>query len=154
MSITADKLPTFLVDFGGGQIVGCGRKMIVLMDGVADREVFAAYHAAHERPVSIGQRVARSASGVVCRTGTTTPGRCSIDPYYEDHGTGTPIVLIHGYPLNGHSWEKQERVLLEAGYRVITYDRRGFGASSQPAIGYDYDTFAADVHAGGETKLA
>jgi len=71
----------------------------------------------------------------------------SIDLYYEDHGTGTPIVLIHGYPLNGHSWEKQERVLLEAGYRVITYDRRGFGASSQPTIGYDYDTFAADLHA-------
>jgi non-heme chloroperoxidase len=71
----------------------------------------------------------------------------SIDLYYEDHGTGAPIVLIHGYPLNGHSWEKQERVLLEAGYRVITYDRRGFEASSQPAIGYDYDTFAADLHA-------
>ncbi|HSZ29406.1 MAG TPA: alpha/beta hydrolase [Pseudonocardiaceae bacterium] len=71
----------------------------------------------------------------------------SIDLYYEDHGTGTPIVLIHGYPLNGHSWEKQERVLLEAGYRVITYDRRGFGASSQPIVGYDYDTFAADLHA-------
>jgi non-heme chloroperoxidase len=71
----------------------------------------------------------------------------SIDLYYEDHGTGTPVVLIHGYPLNGHSWEKQERVLLEAGYRVITYDRRGFGASSQPAVGYDYDTFAADLHA-------
>jgi non-heme chloroperoxidase len=71
----------------------------------------------------------------------------SIDLYYEDHGTGAPIVLIHGYPLNGHSWEKQERVLLDAGYRVITYDRRGFGASSQPTIGYDYDTFAADLHA-------
>jgi non-heme chloroperoxidase len=71
----------------------------------------------------------------------------SIDLYYEDHDTGAPIVLIHGYPLNGHSWEKQERVLLEAGYRVITYDRRGFGASSQPTIGYDYDTFAADLHA-------
>jgi non-heme chloroperoxidase len=71
----------------------------------------------------------------------------TIDLYYEDHGTGTPVVLIHGYPLNGHSWEKQERVLLEAGYRVITYDRRGFGASSQPTIGYDYDTFTADLHA-------
>jgi non-heme chloroperoxidase len=71
----------------------------------------------------------------------------SIDLYYGDHGTGTPIVLIHGYPLNGRSWEKQERVLLEAGYRVITYDRRGFGASSQPTIGYDYDTFAADLDA-------
>src|ERR1700736_2989461 len=69
-----------------------------------------------------------------------------IDLYYEDHGTGQPVVLIHGYPLNGHSWEKQERVLLQAGYRVITYDRRGFGQSSQPTTGYDYDTFAADLH--------
>jgi non-heme chloroperoxidase len=68
-----------------------------------------------------------------------------IDLYYEDHGTGQPVVLIHGYPLNGHSWEKQERVLLQNGYRVITYDRRGFGQSSQPTIGYDYDTFAADL---------
>ncbi|MTD57504.1 alpha/beta fold hydrolase [Amycolatopsis pithecellobii] len=71
----------------------------------------------------------------------------AIEIYYEDHGTGRPIVLIHGYPLNGHSWEKQERVLLEAGYRVITYDRRGFGRSSQPTVGYDYDTFAADLKA-------
>src|SRR4051794_11520006 len=68
-----------------------------------------------------------------------------IEIYYEDHGAGQPVVLIHGYPLNGHSWEKQEHVLLEAGYRVITYDRRGFGASSQPVTGYDYDTFAADL---------
>ena len=66
-----------------------------------------------------------------------------IDLYYEDHGTGQPVVLIHGYPLNGHSWEKQERVLLHAGYRVITYDRRGFGQSSQPSVGYDYDTLDA-----------
>jgi non-heme chloroperoxidase len=70
----------------------------------------------------------------------------SIDLYYEDHGAGAPVVLIHGYPLNGHSWEKQMPVLLGAGYRVITYDRRGFGASSQPTVGYDYDTFAADLH--------
>src|ERR1039457_4854290 len=70
----------------------------------------------------------------------------AIEIYYEDHGTGQPVVLIHGYPLNGHSWEKQERVLLAAGYRVITYDRRGFGQSSQPTIGYDYDTFAADLN--------
>ena len=69
-----------------------------------------------------------------------------IDLYYEDHGTGQPVVLIHGYPLNGHSWEKQERVLLRAGHRVITYDRRGFGNSSQPTVGYDYDTFAADLN--------
>jgi non-heme chloroperoxidase len=68
-----------------------------------------------------------------------------IEPYYEDHGSGQPVVLIHGYPLDGHSWERQERVLFEAGYRVITYDRRGFGASRQPVIGYDYDTFAADL---------
>ncbi|HEX3650574.1 MAG TPA: alpha/beta hydrolase [Pseudonocardiaceae bacterium] len=69
-----------------------------------------------------------------------------IDLYYEDHGTGQPVVLIHGYPLNAHSWEKQERVLLPAGHRVITYDRRGFGNSSQPTVGYDYDTFAADLN--------
>ena len=70
-----------------------------------------------------------------------------IELYYEDHGSGRPVVLIHGYPLNGQSWEKQQRVLLQAGYRVITYDRRGFGQSSQPVIGYDYDTFAADLDA-------
>jgi len=70
----------------------------------------------------------------------------TIDLYYEDLGTGQPIVLIHGFPLNGHSWEKQVLVLLNAGYRVITYDLRGFGASSQPSFGYDYDTFAADLN--------
>lgn len=70
-----------------------------------------------------------------------------IDLYYEDHGDpdGQAVVLIHGYPLDGHSWEQQSRVLLAAGYRVITYDRRGFGRSSQPTIGYDYDTFANDL---------
>ncbi|MDB5058037.1 MAG: chloride peroxidase [Chloroflexi bacterium] len=71
----------------------------------------------------------------------------SIDLYYEDHGTGMPVVLIHGYPLSGHSWEKQLPVLLDAGRRVIAYDRRGFGDSSQPTVGYDYDTFAADLNA-------
>jgi len=70
-----------------------------------------------------------------------------IEIYYEDHGSGQPVVLIHGYPLNGHSWEKQERVLLQAGHRVIAYDRRGFARSSQPTVGYDYDTFAADLNA-------
>ncbi|GIH67381.1 MULTISPECIES: alpha/beta fold hydrolase [Microbispora] len=69
-----------------------------------------------------------------------------INLYYEDHGSGQPIVLIHGYPLDGHSWEKQIPALLGAGYRVITYDRRGFGQSSQPTVGYDYDTFAADLN--------
>src|SRR5580692_5021478 len=69
-----------------------------------------------------------------------------IELYYEDHGTGQPVVLIHGYPLSGASWEKQLPVLLKAGYRVITYDRRGFGKSSQPTAGYNYDTFAEDLH--------
>ncbi len=71
----------------------------------------------------------------------------SIDLYYEDHGSGDPVVLIHGWPLSGRSWEKQGSALVEAGNRVITYDRRGFGESSQPFGGYDYDTFAADLNA-------
>jgi non-heme chloroperoxidase len=70
-----------------------------------------------------------------------------IQIHYEDHGSGRPVVLIHGYPLNGNSWERQERELLAHGHRVITYDRRGFGRSSQPTVGYDYDTFAADLKA-------
>jgi non-heme chloroperoxidase len=69
-----------------------------------------------------------------------------IELYYEDHGSGQPVVLIHGYPLSGASWEKQVPALLNAGYRAVTYDRRGFGKSSQPTAGYDYDTFAADLH--------
>jgi peroxiredoxin len=69
-----------------------------------------------------------------------------IELYYEDHGSGQPVVLIHGYPLDGSSWEKQTAALLEAGYRVITYDRRGFGKSSKTTEGYDYDTFAADLN--------
>src|SRR5246127_3214110 len=69
-----------------------------------------------------------------------------IELYYEDHGAGNPVILIHGYPLNGASWEKQLPVLLAAGHRVITYDRRGFGNSSQPTTGYNYDTFAEDLH--------
>ena len=68
-----------------------------------------------------------------------------IQLYYEDHGSGSPVVLIHGYPLNGASWEKQIPELLAAGHRVISYDRRGFGRSSQPAAGYNYDTFAEDL---------
>jgi len=70
----------------------------------------------------------------------------NIELYYEDHGSDKPVVLIHGYPLSGASWEKQVPVLLKAGYRVITYDRRGFGKSSQPTDGYNYDTFAEDLH--------
>src|SRR5882757_9771720 len=70
----------------------------------------------------------------------------NIDLYYEDHGSGKPVILIHGYPLSGASWEKQVPALLDAGNRVITYDRRGFGKSSQPTTGYNYDTFAEDLH--------
>ena len=76
-----------------------------------------------------------------------TENGSEIEIYYEDHGAGRPIVLIHGYPLNGRSWERQQRELLAAGYRCINYDRRGFGLSSQPTVGYDYDTFAADLNA-------
>ncbi len=70
----------------------------------------------------------------------------SVDLYFEDHGRGKPVVLIHGWPLSGASWEKQVPALLDAGYRVVTYDRRGFGNSSRPTTGYDYDTFADDLH--------
>ncbi|HEY2657800.1 MAG TPA: alpha/beta hydrolase [Solirubrobacteraceae bacterium] len=69
-----------------------------------------------------------------------------IDIHYDDVGTGPPIVLIHGFPLSGRSWEKQIPPLLNAGFRVVTYDRRGFGNSSQPSVGYDYDTFASDLN--------
>jgi non-heme chloroperoxidase len=68
-----------------------------------------------------------------------------INLYYEDLGSGKPVVLIHGYPLNGHSWERQTMALLDAGYRVVAYDRRGWGRSSQPTTGHDYDTYAADL---------
>jgi non-heme chloroperoxidase len=81
-------------------------------------------------------------------TGYITVGQENSTPinlYYEDHGAGKPVILIHGYPLSGASWEKQLPALLAAGHRVITYDRRGFGNSSQPTTGYDYDTFAEDV---------
>lgn len=71
----------------------------------------------------------------------------AIELYYEDQGSGRPVVLVHGWPLNGASWEKQTVALLDAGYRIITYDRRGFGKSSRPATGYEYDTFAADLDA-------
>ncbi|MDV7356695.1 alpha/beta hydrolase [Rhodococcus oxybenzonivorans] len=75
-----------------------------------------------------------------------TENSTPIEVYYEDHGSGQPVVLIHGYPLDGNSWERQSAALLKAGYRVITYDRRGFGQSSKPTTGYDYDTFASDLN--------
>jgi non-heme chloroperoxidase len=77
-----------------------------------------------------------------------TENNADIEIYYEDHGSGQPVVLIGGYPLDGsHSWERQTRMLLAAGYRCITYDRRGFGRSSQPTAGYDYDTLTGDLNA-------
>jgi non-heme chloroperoxidase len=76
-----------------------------------------------------------------------TENSADIEIHYRDHGTGKPIVLIHGYPLDGNSWERQERALLQSGYRCISYDRRGFGKSSQPTTGYDYDAFAGDLKA-------
>jgi non-heme chloroperoxidase len=78
------------------------------------------------------------------QVGTENSG--NIDLYYEDHGTGKPVVLVHGWPLSGRSWERQVPALLDAGYRVITYDRRGFGDSSKPVSGYNYDTLASDLH--------
>src|SRR3954471_20372311 len=75
-----------------------------------------------------------------------TENSVDIALHYEDKGTGQPVVLIHGFPLDGNSWEGQVPPLLEAGHRVVTYDRRGFGRSSQPSTGYDYDTFADDLH--------
>jgi non-heme chloroperoxidase len=76
-----------------------------------------------------------------------TENHAPIELYYEDHGSGQPVVLIHGYPLDSSSWEKQTAVLLEAGKRVITYDRRGFGRSDRPTSGHDFDTYAADLSA-------
>lgn len=76
-----------------------------------------------------------------------TENSADIELSYTDHGSGQPVVLIHGYPLDGSSWERQERELLAAGYRVLTYDRRGFGGSSKVHAGYDYDTFADDLDA-------
>ena len=76
-----------------------------------------------------------------------TENSADVDIYYTDQGSGQPVVLIHGFPLNGESWGKQQAALLDAGYRVIAYDRRGFGQSSKTGGGYDYDTFAADLHA-------
>jgi non-heme chloroperoxidase len=84
----------------------------------------------------------------VIQVGFVTVGRensADIELYYEDLGSGPPVVLIHGYPLDGHSWERQTKALVDAGYRVIAYDRRGWGQSSQPIAGHDYDTYAADL---------
>ena len=99
---------------------------------------------------SLDQRSSSTKSTVTNGRGFIKVGQensTSIELYYEDHGSGPPVVLIHGWPLNGDAWEKQTAALLAAGHRVITYDRRGFGRSSKPAIGYNYDTSAADLDA-------
>ena len=83
----------------------------------------------------------------MARVQVGTENGTPVELYYEDKGAGSPVVLIHGWPLSGRSWENQVPALIEAGHRVITYDRRGFGDSSQPWGGYDYDTFAADLDA-------
>lgn len=75
-----------------------------------------------------------------------TENSADVELFYTDQGDGQPVVLIHGFPLDGESWGKQQAALLDAGYRVIAYDRRGFGASTKTAAGSDYDTFAADLH--------
>src|SRR5204863_6020726 len=100
------------------------------------------------RPIRIlepaAQRQFQKWREVMASVTVGTENSAPIEIHYEDHGSGRPIVLIHGYPLNRNSWEHQERELLANGCRVITYDRRGFGKSSQPTFGYDYDTFAGD----------
>src|ERR1041385_3209569 len=114
---------------------GCGASS----DGEAARELGSP----REMKFDAG-RIPQKISGMpYIKVGEENSG--SIDLYYEDHGAGKPVVLMHGWPLSGRSWEKQVSVLLEAGFRVITYDRRGFGYSSKPAMGYSYDVFAEDL---------
>src|ERR1700674_249758 len=96
---------------------------------------------------AITQRRPESRSTTMGMINVGKENSTSIDLYYEDHGAGSPVVLIHGWPLSGAAWEKQTVALLKAGHRVIPYDRRGFGRSSKPSTGYNYDTFAADLEA-------
>jgi non-heme chloroperoxidase len=98
------------------------------------------------RPAAQRQATLRQEGSLMPTVTVGQENNADIEIHYEDHGAGQPVVLIHGYPLSGRAWDKQVPVLLEAGHRVITYDRRGFGQSSQPVIGYDYDTFAADLN--------
>src|SRR6201988_2230815 len=107
--------------------------------------VAASRSEAAQTPAAITPRRPESRSTTMGMINVGKENSTSIDLYYEDHGTGTPVVLIHGWPLSGAAWEKQTVALLKAGHRVITYDRRGFGRSSRPAVGYNYDTFAADL---------
>src|SRR5712671_1120048 len=96
-------------------------------------------------PAAMTQRRPESRSTTMGMINVGKENSTAIDLYYEDHGAGTPVVLIHGWPLSGAAWEKQTVALLNAGHRVITYDRRGFGRSSKPAAGYNYNAFAADL---------
>ncbi len=124
-------------------------------DAMASRRDFLISGAAVVATATLPTSAAPSTQGPTNARSTTmsnyfTVGKensTPIDLYYEDHGSGSPVVLIHGWPLNGASWEKQTAALLAAGHRVITYDRRGFGKSSQPVVGYNYDTFASDLNA-------
>jgi non-heme chloroperoxidase len=123
-------------------------------DAMASRRDFLISGAAVVATATLPTSAAPSTQGPTNARSTTmsnyfTVGKensTPIDLYYEDHGSGSPVVLIHGWPLNGASWEKQTAALLAAGHRVITYDRRGFGKSSQPTVGYNYDTFASDLN--------
>src|ERR1700754_3748368 len=102
------------------------------------------------RPPDPHQQTSKQANRMECQMPSIkvgTENSTEIEIHYRDHGAGEPIVLINGYPLDANSWERQERVLLENGHSCISYDRRGFGRSSQPPTGYDYDTFAADLKA-------
>jgi non-heme chloroperoxidase len=108
--------------------------------------MLAGYRRLHRANNSVGQPTKEGAQAMPHVTVGSENGS-DINIYYEDHGSGQPVVLIHGYPLNSDSWERQEPALLEAGYRVIRYDRRGFGKSSRPTTGFDYDTFTADLNA-------
>ena len=121
----------------------CRRNRFVLTPAVAGAAAGVAHPHTRTRVAAGTQKWREAMPYVTVGTENDAP----IEIHYEDHGSGRPIVLIHGYPLDGNSWERQERVLLANGYRVITYDRRGFGRSSQPTVGYDYDTFAGDLKA-------
>lgn len=77
---------------------------------------------------------------------TTSTEKGNLQLYYEDYGEGQPVILIHGWPLSGQMWEYQVEEIVNAGYRCITYDRRGFGKSDRSWSGYDYDTLAKDLN--------
>jgi pimeloyl-ACP methyl ester carboxylesterase len=121
------------------------RSLQVLATSLLAPFVAASRGESAQTPAAITQRRPESRSTTMGLINVGRENSTSIDLYYEDHGTGSPVVLIHGWPLSGAAWEKQTAALLKAGHRVITYDRRGFGRSSKPAVGYNYDTFAADL---------